>query len=412
MKVYLDLYRFNKNWKLLEKRRQLSRSLTIGLMDYFYSQFNQILLAAPHTITNVDRVLFDIDTTNTAPYAQYIPGRIAAPGGNSAIQTGENGLATPAMYYSLKTSILGADLGILVGTGSTAVTPTDRRLVSRISHGVRPADGAETLFNSYAAGEDASGDISAATIWLGQMFVPAVSHRCTSVSVKLYKAAAPGDVTVRIRSLATHTAASAFYPTAAYCADLGSATIAEAAIGGVSPGALVKATFATPFDLYAGHYYAIIVNCPGAGGANHIYWRRDDAAPTFDRGFTDSSLASTKLGSADSGATWTSSGGTYMFEENGQSVGEFEISGCDILGKAIANPNGEFVIRRFFSNNSGGSIDVAESGLTCCGFHHDNSNQQYGAGTTYLIGRDVIGPAITVANTEILLATYTIQITV
>jgi len=90
---------------------------------------------------------------------------------------------------------------------------------------------------------------------------------------------------------------------------------------------------------------------------------------------------------------------------HGSAAGQLEYGGCELLSIAFADPNGQFTIRRYFSNNSGGAITVQEVGIYSVG-----TKYTYGA-WYFLIARDLTG-AIAVANTELLRVTYVVQITV
>lgn len=90
---------------------------------------------------------------------------------------------------------------------------------------------------------------------------------------------------------------------------------------------------------------------------------------------------------------------------HGRGGGELEYGGCELVGIAFANPNGEFTIRRYFTNNSGGGITVEEVGLYTVGV-------EFNAGAwPFCAARDLTG-GVAVANTELLRATYVVQITV
>jgi len=91
---------------------------------------------------------------------------------------------------------------------------------------------------------------------------------------------------------------------------------------------------------------------------------------------------------------------------HGEAAGELQYGGCELLPIVIANPNGEFTIRRYLTNVSGGGITVEEVGI-------------YSPGSDYLtfdawpfcVARDLTG-GVAVANTELLRVTYVVQITV
>ncbi|GAI88778.1 unnamed protein product, partial [marine sediment metagenome] len=92
---------------------------------------------------------------------------------------------------------------------------------------------------------------------------------------------------------------------------------------------------------------------------------------------------------------------------HGESAGEFEYGGCEFRNMTISDPNGEFTIRRYFTNNSGGSITVNEVGI----YSPAGTSESF-ASRIFLIARDKVDPGVAVADTEILRATYVPQITV
>ena len=93
---------------------------------------------------------------------------------------------------------------------------------------------------------------------------------------------------------------------------------------------------------------------------------------------------------------------------HGEAAGELEYGGCELVRMTIADPNGQFTIRRYFTNNSGGGITVQEVGIYAGG-----TKYLIGTGLAYLfcIARDLTG-GIAVLDTELLRATYVIQITI
>ena len=84
------------------------------------------------------------------------------------------------------------------------------------------------------------------------------------------------------------------------------------------------------------------------------------------------------------------------------------------LTLAVANPNASFSVRRLFTNNSGGLINVAECGMYMAGYQivnaYNNGNQ--GQVYSFCVAHDVISPAIALGNGQVLQVTYTPQITV
>jgi len=92
---------------------------------------------------------------------------------------------------------------------------------------------------------------------------------------------------------------------------------------------------------------------------------------------------------------------------HGRAAGQLEYGGCELVGIAFVNPNGEFTIRRYFTNLSGGSITVNEAGIHSAGTDY---NDYYA--WAFLIARDIVSPGVAVANTELLRVSYVPQITV
>lgn len=91
---------------------------------------------------------------------------------------------------------------------------------------------------------------------------------------------------------------------------------------------------------------------------------------------------------------------------HGEGAGQLLYGGTEVFGLTFANPNGEFTIRRYFTNVAGGAISVVESGIYAPA-HIKTTFTPY----SFCIARDVFG-AVVVNNGEILRVTYIVQITV
>lgn len=91
---------------------------------------------------------------------------------------------------------------------------------------------------------------------------------------------------------------------------------------------------------------------------------------------------------------------------HGDGAGELEYSGCELLYLSFSDPNGEFTIRRYFTNNSGGGITVNEVGIYAVGASYADTSSW-----PFCIARDLTG-GVAVADTEILRVSYVPQITV
>jgi hypothetical protein len=101
--------------------------------------------------------------------------------------------------------------------------------------------------------------------------------------------------------------------------------------------------------------------------------------------------------------------GTKIVHGNG--AGQFEYGACELSLPAFVNPNGEFAIRRFFTNNSGGGITAQEVGLYALGIRAVSAGPNQINAWLFCVARDLTG-GVAVADTELLEVTYTIQITV
>lgn len=92
---------------------------------------------------------------------------------------------------------------------------------------------------------------------------------------------------------------------------------------------------------------------------------------------------------------------------HGETAGTMLYAGVELYGLTFANPNGQFTIRRYFTNVLGGAIAVTEAGIYAVGWVSAAPD----IGSVFCIARDVFG-AVNVNNGEILAVTYVPQITV
>jgi hypothetical protein len=402
----LKLERYDKNFRLLERRVQPMRSWTKGLIDILYGAHASIQVATTFPgMYCIDRTPRDATLKADVSGAWNMEnwGFIGGPPGFTAL----NNKAYTTGFLEWEQ---GCDVGIQVGTDNTAATPTDRRLYHRIGHGIRPADGGDVTFESYDAGDDAEGQIiTDDNRQRAQGFRPRNDFRCSSVEVKVDKVLAPaGPLTVEIRAPGMQVNPWNVPSTTV----LATGTIAAAAIG-AAPGAFVACVFGTHVDLYAGRQYFIVLHSAGVDGANYFQWRYDSAGATYDRNVKVDDGSISWVGACSTANAWVAGtrtdGACHMFRAIGRSIGEFEYGGCEIVHRVTANPNDAFDIRRFFYNRSGGVIAVAEVGIQAQFRSYVNPSQKI---NETLIARDVVGPAVNVANTEILQVTYTPAITV
>ena len=91
---------------------------------------------------------------------------------------------------------------------------------------------------------------------------------------------------------------------------------------------------------------------------------------------------------------------------HGQAAGQLVYAGCEVEPPVISAPNATMLIRRYFTNKSGGNVIVREVGLYAIG------TTGTAEGYAFLICRDALATDITVLNNELLRVEYTMQVTV
>ena len=123
----LILERLDKEGKLLERREQQSRSFVLQFMDFLYLKCAQ----ANNATRDIDNTLRTLKYNPT--YAQHNL-EVASPGGSAGVAP---------IYDDGFRSLEGQDVGIQVGRGNTAATPTDYKMEDRIEHGRCGATGAK-----------------------------------------------------------------------------------------------------------------------------------------------------------------------------------------------------------------------------------------------------------------------------
>ncbi len=417
IKTMLNLSKYDKYGRLLLHREQESRSWTIGLISLLYASFSQATVAVPSTS-------IDDDLASRRVAIPTVPGggsgygfgsvhlRVAAPSGNSNVldasyQTGFSGYPQKNGYAKT-----GKDIGIVIGTDNTAATPTDRRLVRKVPHGKGTVDGAPADQIVFTGADDQNQLMDAASDWCAQCFTPLRDFILTTAELKIYKAGAPGDLTVEIRS-ADDVGNSPIAPNVARCNVLSTGTIAEASIPAASPGALTSCNL-TDVHLYAGRTYWLVCYAPGASAGNSVTWRWKSSAVYADcpRAIAmDLGGTPYKAYSTNSGVSWTTTAAqVYGFKVIGTRFNEIFYDGCGISNLVTANPNSQFTIRRLFINHCGADITIQEVGIQA-------PHAFYSSGVPWnqvtLLARDIIGAGgVTVSTTETLEVTYTPQITV
>lgn len=142
----------------------------------------------------------------------------------------------------------------------------------------------------------------------------------------------------------------------------------------------------------------------GGGGGLYVYDGKYSISSQPGKNFLEGSKIGIQAGTGVGGVTPADVAlGTRI--AHGRAGGELEYGGCEFTNMVFVDPNGEFTLRRYFTNNSGGGITVEEVGIYSAGGVRDT------AGYPFCTARDLTG-GVAVANTELLRATYVLQITV
>ena len=171
----------------------------------------------------------------------------------------------------------------------------------------------------------------------------------------------------------------------------------DSQVGGTVTSRSLKSTLAmgAPPGTINGVYYA------GNTGSYNIV--------TADSNFRAGNLVGIQVGTGTAAVTPTNYAlGTRV--AHGRGAGQLEYGGCELINITFADPNGEFTVRRYFTNHSGGSITINEVGIYATAGNATGGS--YGETYVFLIARDLVSPGVAVADAELLRVTYVMQITV
>ena len=397
LKTQLILERFAPDGQLLEVIKQPSRSWTKNFLSLLYVAHAQIQQVSAFNMPLLNGVDMAIDGQI---YSTYYPVkatlRMGAPGGVSpAYSHSGYGSGGSLDQSEERLSIPGHLLGIQIGNGTTVLTPTDYALAARFDHGVRPPDAANATFEAVKAGDTNDWEVYGNN-WRGGYVRVRQQHKLYAVSCKIYREGSPGIVTLKIWRLGAD-----FKPVGAA---LATGTTDGNTLTNVSPGEWREITLGSQVELYPWVLYGWTLEIVGGSSAQNIHLRYG----TVDYG------CGSYLYTTDAGVTWNvyGLGTTPMFEEKGRSIGQMEYGACEFLPPSFADPNGEFSMRRYFTNRCGSALTVNEVGLFAVGCAYLNSSDTIMTVAPFCIARDLVSPGVVVANTEILRATYVPQITV
>ncbi|MBA7627651.1 hypothetical protein ES703_35118 [subsurface metagenome] len=362
----LILERLDKEGRLLERRERLSRSFTVQLIDFLYLKHAQ----ANRATRDIDNTL---RTLNYNPaYAQFNL-EVGSPGGHAGCAR---------VYFTKYRDLEGQDVGIQVGIGDTAVTPTDHKMEDRVEHGRCGQSGAKADFlnPSFEAGD--------LTSW-----TPASSANMEAIA---------------------RTDAWAIRDGTYYCALWTTAHWDVGDYAQVSQDIDLTNISHLRFQLRGEGTYSSYFRFEVYVGGRPVYWKElatntdypnqlaDVCAYTGVHTVTFKCVVKAALSGGAGHGAWIDNIETIQADP------EIEYGGTEVLSPIFGtlDHNGEFTIRRYFTNNSGLSITVNEVGIQAVG--ESTGFVAY----AFLIARDVVAPGVAVANGEILRVTYVPQITV
>lgn len=377
LKADLKLERFDKRRRLIEVRKQPSRSFVKGFLGMLYVAHANLSKTEPYAQNDIlgNSRQIDIDERG-------VPLLVAAPGGWTNFMN--------ITDYDEVTNIAADLIGIQVGEGTTAPTPTDYALEGRIPHSEHIP---EVVSNrgEYYLQQVTPGEYEIYGLrWYATKFTCLWPHQLYRVRLRMYREGSPGTVTVGIRTDRSG-------------ADLVTDTFDGNTLTTDPAGEWGDFDFATHPQLNFLGEYNIVIRATGGDASNSIHLIMDQDK-VYDGGWG--------YYSSSSGGSWTTHvGSSYawitLFEELGQNVERGVLySGCEIYGLSFSHPNGQFTIRRYFHNISGSNWTVNEVGIYAMGTH--SSSQCW----SFMIARDVVSPGVALADGELLRVTYVPQITV
>lgn len=419
MHMNLTLQRY-RNGRLVEQRRQRGRSFVIGMMQLLYLAHAQIQYSAPYTLTDILGQDRETDSQAYSTYVRNYKGTLAlsVPGGNGSIfiPTGSVKLydsTHPFGTWEPLNFLKGDILGIQVGADNTAVTPSDAHLEQKIFHGVSAPAAGPASFSEKTTGDTTAIAIDSADDRAGCLLFPKRGFRMSSVKLLLYKSGNPGNMTLTVRGVRHANDDGSDWLDAEPTANIDAIVSNADTLPAGAPYEWREFTLTTPIDMQPGMAYAFILECPTAAVGNVVYWRYADLAGSapvenWARFFSSNAESSWSLGTNY----------MMMIDPQGSALAEMEYGGCEMFGKVVSNPNGEFSISRLFRNNSGGAISVEEVALYAAVTRYQsvtyNGAPSYKEGDAWAVcvARDVVSPAVNVLHGETLQVVYTPQITV
>ena len=373
LKAEIILERYNGDGRRLELRKQRSRSWTRNFLGMLYVAHAHLAGGEPYSQPDIYGNGRQMDREERG-----VPLIVASPGGLSNI--------TSLTDYNEDANITGDLVGIQVGEGTTPAAPTDYAMEVRIPHSEHIPETVNRRGEYYLTQVTPAEREFYGSSWYALEFQPVWPHELWTFRLKFYREGSPGTVTVSIRSSLTG-------------GDLATETFDGNLLTTDPAGEWKDIDFTTKVQLSAFASYYVVMRATSGNSTNSIHVICDEDE-VYGGGRNHYS--------GNSGASW-SSHSTYccIFEEFGRNLDKGIVyGGCEVYGLSFAHPNGEFRLRRNFHNASGASWTVNEVGIYALGTHTPEQ------GWSYLIARDIVSPAVAVADDEILRVTYVPQITV
>jgi len=422
MRTILTIERF-KNGRRLERRQHPARSFVRGLFDLLYVAHAQLPESISYECTDIMLASHRIDgqffkLPVSYYYSRQYKGTLAlcAPSGGAGlfVPTGATGGDTESEMMNVvsqQSFVLGENLGIVIGSGATVVSPADRKLEEKFHHGQNAAIVAETKMESYEAGDDQQYTVYGNRC-AGVQIIPRRGFRLTKVELFVGRTGSPGNCTLGVWGVGCVN-----YNEQRDVGARGAAITTEVINGnlfGTTP-AWETWTLSTPVEIQPGMPYFIGITCEGIDSSNCVNLRYNQNNPIPDVFFALNYTSDITASEPE----WNVSYDDWpLFRVYGTARAQFEYGAVDIFGYSVSDPNASFNIRRLFRNSSGGSLTVNECGMYACGCRWGwriatmYAEGMMGWPTPICIARDIVSPGIVVANGEDLVVTYTPQITV
>lgn len=367
---------------------QISKSFVLNMVNFLYMQMTQQVVGGVLDTTGGTRNLYYNQSAGTALLIQPM----GAPGGNPQQKIA-------ATHWE--------QLGIRLGTGLVAPTPTDSSILSTmIPNSWQPPEGGPVLKMAYdwlGSNPGSIRDVYGVN-WVGSNFHVREPVSVTGANMRFIAIGNVVGMTLTISLRQVFDDKTNFAS-----GDLASGTyILPGGLAAVWPGQLLGVTFGVPYVIHPGYQYVLVARISAGDGSNKLEAVRGIGnggnPPTPDHAGLDAALYST-----NSGVTWTAqTDGQYGYQVLGQTPLGLAYSGTKLFPPTVSGASAQFILEALFSNYSGASITANEVALMCYG--NDSTNMD--RALSYMLAHDLLSVPITVNNGEILRIRYIPTITV